>query len=274
MVVPSYSKSHASHDLSNIPIFADECQTITPSSLHLDWDKLQNSLSGRESSIFSQGNSIFDHSRIFSTDPSSLEDSFYREDEKKWLLFSDDLQDPALLDDLSESHWIDCVELGMKTTDLCDDGFAVGKNSEKIRQTLSESVRKCIVVKTTNKKSGRRPGRPKNKRMHRVQHEMKDSVLKPQAASPRVFRGLDKKSRPEMREFTRLPRSKTGCWTCRLRRKKCPEEKPHCSQCSRLQLRCDGYGIDKPAFMYEKNEQNKRLGEIKAVTSGSKRLLK
>lgn len=38
-----------------------------------------------------------------------------------------------------------------------------------------------------------------------------------------------------------------GCWTCRLRRKKCDEERPCCQNCTRLQLDCS-YG-QKPAWM-------------------------
>lgn len=33
-------------------------------------------------------------------------------------------------------------------------------------------------------------------------------------------------------------RTKTGCLTCRSRRKKCDEAQPHCSACSKLGLRC------------------------------------
>lgn len=39
---------------------------------------------------------------------------------------------------------------------------------------------------------------------------------------------------------TRLPpRSRTGCWTCRTRKVKCGEERPACSQCTRLGHACD-----------------------------------
>lgn len=36
-------------------------------------------------------------------------------------------------------------------------------------------------------------------------------------------------------------RSKTGCGTCRRRKKKCDEEKPHCSNCKKNNVVCDGY---------------------------------
>jgi C6 transcription factor Pro1 len=43
-------------------------------------------------------------------------------------------------------------------------------------------------------------------------------------------------------------RSKGGCWTCRVRRKKCDEVNPACLMCASLHLPCYGYG-PKPAWM-------------------------
>ncbi|OTA90725.1 hypothetical protein M434DRAFT_397812 [Hypoxylon sp. CO27-5] len=37
-------------------------------------------------------------------------------------------------------------------------------------------------------------------------------------------------------------RSTHGCWTCRLRKKKCDENHPSCFRCTSLQIACDGYG--------------------------------
>lgn len=38
-----------------------------------------------------------------------------------------------------------------------------------------------------------------------------------------------------------LTRTRTGCWTCRARRKKCDETRPHCKTCTNLSLQCEGY---------------------------------
>ncbi len=38
-----------------------------------------------------------------------------------------------------------------------------------------------------------------------------------------------------------IVRSKTGCFTCRRRRKKCDERKPGCWNCERNRLQCEGY---------------------------------
>ncbi|KAH8887289.1 hypothetical protein GQ53DRAFT_874427 [Thozetella sp. PMI_491] len=42
-------------------------------------------------------------------------------------------------------------------------------------------------------------------------------------------------------------RTKTGCWTCRLRRKKCQEGGPPCANCETRGIKCHGYG-PKPAW--------------------------
>ncbi|KAF2013049.1 hypothetical protein BU24DRAFT_263196 [Aaosphaeria arxii CBS 175.79] len=40
-----------------------------------------------------------------------------------------------------------------------------------------------------------------------------------------------------------VTRTRTGCWTCRGRRKKCDEVRPFCNTCANLGLRCEGYGV-------------------------------
>ncbi|RCK59045.1 hypothetical protein Cantr_07162 [Candida viswanathii] len=65
-------------------------------------------------------------------------------------------------------------------------------------------------------------------------------------------------------------RSKTGCWTCRVRHKACPEEKPRCSQCVRLQLDCD-YSENRPDYMNNLELQQQKLREIRAITDEAKK---
>ena len=43
-------------------------------------------------------------------------------------------------------------------------------------------------------------------------------------------------------------RSRSGCWTCRVRRKKCDEARPACFQCTTLRVDCHGYG-ERPFWM-------------------------
>ncbi|KAK6454881.1 uncharacterized protein RJT20DRAFT_53113 [Scheffersomyces xylosifermentans] len=67
------------------------------------------------------------------------------------------------------------------------------------------------------------------------------------------------------------PRSKRGCWTCRVRHKACPEDKPNCGQCRRLQLSCD-YSEQRPAYMFDPIQQANKLRQIRQVTNEQKRI--
>ncbi|KAM5373332.1 hypothetical protein ACJZ2D_007161 [Fusarium nematophilum] len=42
---------------------------------------------------------------------------------------------------------------------------------------------------------------------------------------------------------TSIRRTRTGCYTCRTRRRKCDEAKPECGNCVRLGFKCEGYGL-------------------------------
>jgi len=49
-------------------------------------------------------------------------------------------------------------------------------------------------------------------------------------------------------------RAKSGCYTCRIRRKKCDEQRNdhgHCRTCVRLKLECLGFGAKRPDFLKE-----------------------
>lgn len=52
-------------------------------------------------------------------------------------------------------------------------------------------------------------------------------------------------------------RSKTGCGTCRRRKKKCDEEKPHCSNCKKNNVACDGY---EPVQAWQSGKQKRLTG--------------
>ncbi len=78
---------------------------------------------------------------------------------------------------------------------------------------------------------------------------------------------------PKIKKLTKTsgPRKKTGCWTCRLRRKKCSEEKPSCRECIRLGLKCEGYMKERPAFMRDPVLARRMKEEIKKVTLAQKK---
>ncbi|MCJ1330679.1 hypothetical protein MMC10_007364 [Thelotrema lepadinum] len=65
-------------------------------------------------------------------------------------------------------------------------------------------------------------------------------------------------------------KSSHGCWTCRLRRKKCDEKKPICAACATLDIKCHYQPDKKPEWMdgglkqAEMSDQVKREIKIKA----------
>ena len=58
-------------------------------------------------------------------------------------------------------------------------------------------------------------------------------------------------------------RSTGGCWTCRLRRKKCDERRPVCDGCAALEITCH-FDDDKPAWMDGGARQREMADSIKA----------
>lgn len=63
----------------------------------------------------------------------------------------------------------------------------------------------------------------------------------------------------------RIPqRSNTGCWTCRLRRKKCDEKGMPCLSCSSLRLLCYGYG-PRPDWFDGGQQEKAQAAAFKAI---------
>ena len=60
---------------------------------------------------------------------------------------------------------------------------------------------------------------------------------------------------------TRRSGSTDGCWTCKLRRKKCDERRPTCGICDRLGIACT-YG-PKPTWMYSGRQQRQMTEKLK-----------
>ncbi|KAI9648582.1 hypothetical protein NHQ30_003219 [Ciborinia camelliae] len=68
-----------------------------------------------------------------------------------------------------------------------------------------------------------------------------------------------------------LLRSKQGCWTCRLRKKKCDERKPSpCSICESLAITCYGYGA-KPEWMDNGPREKEMANSIKQIVKHTSR---
>ncbi|CUM63121.1 uncharacterized protein PRCAT00000688001 [Priceomyces carsonii] len=58
-----------------------------------------------------------------------------------------------------------------------------------------------------------------------------------------------------------LPRSKNGCWICRIKHLKCDEARPVCSSCTKFNIDCD-YSSVKPEYVTNKELRNIKLVEI------------
>ncbi|KIJ51430.1 hypothetical protein M422DRAFT_140041, partial [Sphaerobolus stellatus SS14] len=61
-------------------------------------------------------------------------------------------------------------------------------------------------------------------------------------------------------------RAKSGCYTCRIRRKKCderPDADGNCQTCVRLRLECLGFGAKRPDWMRENNSVQELREKIK-----------
>ncbi|WWC71791.1 uncharacterized protein I206_105750 [Kwoniella pini CBS 10737] len=62
-------------------------------------------------------------------------------------------------------------------------------------------------------------------------------------------------------------RKRSGCLTCRLRKKKCDEGKPNCGACKRLGLDCMGYETKRPDWMNKKDRVKDVTSQIKQTVT-------
>ncbi|PQE31250.1 hypothetical protein CJF32_00001845 [Rutstroemia sp. NJR-2017a WRK4] len=62
-------------------------------------------------------------------------------------------------------------------------------------------------------------------------------------------------------------RSNRGCWTCRLRKKKCDEERPGCRRCAGVNVQCH-YGA-RPKWINDAKAGKEELERIKAIVAAS-----
>jgi hypothetical protein len=65
-------------------------------------------------------------------------------------------------------------------------------------------------------------------------------------------------------------RSKQGCWTCRLRKKKCDERRDICTTCESLTITCYGYGA-KPGWMDNGEKERAMANSIKQIVKHTSR---
>ncbi|KAH6603544.1 hypothetical protein Trco_008319 [Trichoderma cornu-damae] len=67
-------------------------------------------------------------------------------------------------------------------------------------------------------------------------------------------------------------RSKRGCWTCRIRHRKCDEGHPLCKECDNRHIRCHGYG-PRPSWLDDEEQVRAELSLVKRAVKQNARLL-
>jgi hypothetical protein len=65
-------------------------------------------------------------------------------------------------------------------------------------------------------------------------------------------------------------RNRQGCWTCRLRKKKCDESRPQCSNCQSLSIPCYGFG-PKPDWIGDGEKEREIIDSIKETVKRTSR---
>ncbi|QPG75056.1 hypothetical protein FOA43_002396 [Brettanomyces nanus] len=141
----------------------------------------------------------------------------------------------------------DLPEVSINTDDSIDEDYREGSS--------------CSIFEPVKRKKGRPKG-------------SKNSVKKIRLPKKRGRKPKRETSEePSIKKYKKTsgPRKKTGCWTCRLRRKKCTEERPECAECIRLGLTCQGYNKDRPVFMTNPSLAREMTDEIKKITLTQKR---
>ncbi|KAG0665539.1 hypothetical protein C6P44_004919 [Monosporozyma unispora] len=122
------------------------------------------------------------------------------------------------------------------------------------------------VKKPTTKKRKGRPPKVGRGRKPKIEETNSNEEIDPNGTDEELTSKKPKKEKP----IGGATRSRTGCWICRLRKKKCTEEKPKCFNCERLNLECC-YSILRPDFVTDERLRKAKLQEIKINTREAKR---
>ncbi|KAM0513452.1 hypothetical protein ACHAPE_007916 [Trichoderma viride] len=67
-------------------------------------------------------------------------------------------------------------------------------------------------------------------------------------------------------------RSKRGCWTCRIRHRKCDEGHPFCKECDNRNIHCHGYG-PRPSWLDNEEQVRAELSLVKRAVKHNARQL-
>ncbi|KAF5630221.1 C6 zink-finger PRO1A [Fusarium tjaetaba] len=71
-----------------------------------------------------------------------------------------------------------------------------------------------------------------------------------------------------------MPRGRRGCWTCRIRHRRCDESSPECKECSTRSITCHGYDLDPPEWMSNDQLLQQELRRIKVAVKENFRRVK
>lgn len=98
---------------------------------------------------------------------------------------------------------------------------------------------------------------------------LKEVVKKSRKTSKKVKDLIDDTygTPPKPKKYTRrrlLPRSKNGCWICRIKHLKCDEVRPICAGCAKFGIDCD-YSPEKPDYVIDKNLRKEKLMDLSLV---------
>ncbi|KAF4978145.1 hypothetical protein FZEAL_5443 [Fusarium zealandicum] len=71
-----------------------------------------------------------------------------------------------------------------------------------------------------------------------------------------------------------MTRGRRGCWTCRIRHRKCDESVPECNECSTRYITCHGYDLQAPGWIADERLLREELQRIKVAVKKNFRRIK
>lgn len=190
-------------------------------------------------------------------------------DDEHAILDGDDDDDYDLDDESKkENSSADKLRTNDVNGEKTDRGVTWNKNGKRIN-------RRMAATESKKKKSNKAQARTKNKVFNEDDSVNDDGdenyALYHDEDEDEDDEGSAKSSSKSSRQKNAMgSRSRTGCWICRLRKKKCTEERPSCFNCERLNLECY-YGVIKPDFVSDPKKKLAKLEEIKTKTKEAKR---
>ncbi|CAK7267185.1 DNA-binding transcriptional regulator ume6 [Sporothrix epigloea] len=100
-----------------------------------------------------------------------------------------------------------------------------------------------------------------------VSHTAKPKAVSSTPAKAKVAAATASSDATRQRSTQMHRRSRTGCYTCRLRRKKCDEGAPICSACKHLGLTCE---YDRPHWWSNNDARRSQKDDIKVIIKRKK----